>query len=220
MIELKNIFLAYNKEYYALYDISLEIENNEKVALVGEEGSGRTALLRIIAGLEKQKKGEAYIDNQLISKVNFETDVKLGYLTSKAVFMEHKSVYKNLAYMLKIRGISKELWESKINQVLEKFDILNLKDAKVGTLCLSDRRLVQIARLALRQLDIILCDNIEIGVEPKNFEKIKHAFYSLVEMNDKCIVIIACNKTDNWKELITRTINMKSGSLEGEEVDE
>ena len=216
MIELKNVFLAYNKEYYALYDISLKIKKGEKVALLGQEGSGKTALLRIIAGLEKQKKGEAYINNKPIMKINFETDVNLGYITSKAVFMESKSVYKNLAYVLKIRNVNRDLWDEQINKVLNEFEISHLKNEKTGTLCTSDRRLVQIARLALRPLDIILCDDIELNVEAKTFEKIKKAFTKLVEMNKNSVVIVACSKIDNWEQMVSRVIKINSGSLEGE----
>ena len=61
MIRLQNVFLAYNKEYYALYDINLTFQKGDRVALIGEEGSGKTAVLRLIAGLEKNQKGDVLI---------------------------------------------------------------------------------------------------------------------------------------------------------------
>ena len=70
MIRLQNVFLAYNKEYYALYDINLTFQKGDRVALIGEEGSGKTAVLRLIAGLEKNQKGLVKNDMELIIPLN------------------------------------------------------------------------------------------------------------------------------------------------------
>jgi len=219
MIELKNVYLGYNKEYYALFDISLKIENGERIALVGEQGSGKTAFLRLIAGLDKQQKGEIYIDNTPVQKVDFAHDVSLGYLSSKAIFFENRTVYKNLAWALKIRGVDKKLWEKQIMQVLTDFGITQLKEARVGTLCRSDRRLVQIARLALRPLDILLCDDIEMNTDSKTFGKLNEAIKKLIDKDKKDkIVIITCNSAKGCKDLVDRRVKIVSGSLETEEV--
>ncbi len=219
MIELKNVYLGYNKEYYALFDISLKIENGDKVALIGDSGSGKTALLRLIAGLDKQQKGEVYIDNTPVHKVDFARDVSLGYLSSKAIFFENRTVYKNLAWALKIRGVDKALWEKQIEQVLDEFGITQLKEARVGTLCRSDRRLVQIVRLALRPLDILLCDDIEINADSKTSNKLTEALKKLIakEKKDK-IVIFTCNNAKNCNAFVNKKIKIVSGSLETGEV--
>ena len=217
MIELKNVFFGYNKEYFALYDISLKLENGEKVALIGESGSGKTALLRVIAGLDKPQKGEVYFDDKLLNSVDFKKDVSLGYLSSKAVFYESKSVYKNLVWALKIRCVDKALWDEKVCKVLEEFEITNLKNEKVGRLCRSDRRLVQMARLALRPLDVLLCDDIEIEGDSKTCEKLFGALKKLLDgkKQDK-IVVLACKNLNACKDLVSRQIKLVSGSLEVE----
>ena len=52
MLSIKNLYLKYTKEYYALNDINLDVAVGESVALVGEQNSGKTSLLRVIAKLE------------------------------------------------------------------------------------------------------------------------------------------------------------------------
>ncbi len=217
MIILKNIFLGYNKEYYALYDINLTIKDGERVAIVGEDGCGKTALLRIIAGLDKPQKGEIYIDNTPIQKVDFKSGVSLGYLSSKAVFFESKSVYKNLMWALKIRGIDKSLCDKKVCETLNGFGIENLKNEKVGKLCRSDRKLVQIARLALRNIDILLCDDIDFNEDVKMNERLNYALRKLVEADNKNkIVIMSCKNFDACKDLVGRKIALVSGSIDNE----
>ena len=61
MISLNKVFVKYTKEFYALSNISLNILPDEVVALVGPKDSGKTSLLRLLAGLEKHEKGEIYV---------------------------------------------------------------------------------------------------------------------------------------------------------------
>lgn len=215
MIELKNVFLSYNREYYALFDINLKILDSARIAIVGEAGSGKTALLRCIAGLEEIKKGEIYIDNTPINRVDFEKDVSLGYISSKPVFFESKTVYQNLSYVLKVRNIDKNLWNSQIDVVLNKFGIANLKDEKVGTLCRSDRKIVQIARLALRPIDILLCDDLVDGNDVKSLPKIKSALKILLEGEKKDkIFVLACTEIEYFKDIVDTVVKLNLGSIE------
>ena len=61
MIEIKNLYLKYIREYYALCDINLKVQKGESLALIGDEGSGKTTLLRVLAKLEKYDRGEIYL---------------------------------------------------------------------------------------------------------------------------------------------------------------
>ena len=221
MIELKNVYLGYNKEYYALFDINLKFQKGDRAVLVGENGSGKTSLLRVIAGLEKVQKGEIYIDNTPLKNVDFAKDVSLGYLSSKAIFYENKTVLKNLMWALKIRGEDKDIQEKKALEVLKDYNIEHLKDEKVGRLCKSDRRLVQIARLALRPLDILLCDEFDLQEDNKITEELINAQKKLINADHKDkIVIIACENVSHFKDIINREIKMVSGSIEKENKSE
>lgn len=221
MIELKNVYLGYNKEYYALFDINLKFQKGDRAIIVGENGSGKTSLLRVIAGLENVQKGEVYIDNTPLKNIDFSKDVSLGYLSSKPIFYENKTVLKNLMWALKIRGEEKEKQEEKALAVLKEYDIEHLKDEKVGRLCKSDRRLVQIARLALRPLDILLCDEFDLQDNTQITEDMIKAQKKLIDAEHKDkIVIIACENVGCFKDIINREIKMVSGSIEKENESE
>jgi len=221
MIKLEKVFLAYNREYYALFDVSLNFKNGERVALIGENGSGKTAILRLIAGLEKFQKGQVLIKDIPLEKVDFSHDVSLGYISSKAVFFESKSVEKNLQWILKTRGEPKENWDKMIEKVLLDYEITHLKKARISTLCRSDKRLVQIARLALRPLDILLCDELEMGGDHITKERLNKALTKLInsEPKDK-IVIMAYDKEEDCDSFITRRIHINLGSIEEKNSEE
>jgi len=108
MISFVNVFVKYTKEFYALSSVNLKADKGEVVALVGPKDSGKTCLLRLLAGLEKPDKGEIYIKDIPVEKIDYQTDVSMGYIPYKANFFDKKSVYDNLKYVLDIRKTDKK----------------------------------------------------------------------------------------------------------------
>ena len=166
MILVKNLSLKFTKEFYALYDVNLEIKKGEAVALLGEEHSGKTTLLRVLCKLEKDFTGEVYIKDIPLKKVDFSLDVNMGYIPAAPVFFEKKTVYQNLQALLKSRKINKSQREEKINKLLIEYNLEKFRDEKVKNLSLFEKYILSIARLSLREIELVLIDNI--------FEKLSH----------------------------------------------
>ena len=118
MISFVDVFVKYTKEFYALSGVSFEAKEGEVVALIGPEDSGKTCILRLLAGLERQNKGEVYIKNIPIKKVDYVRDISMGYIPYKASFFEKKTVYDNLKYVLGIRREDRQSMEEKINKAV------------------------------------------------------------------------------------------------------
>ena len=118
MLSIKHLFLRYTREFYALYDINMEVSDGEKVALVGAEDSGKTSLLRIISKLEEPTKGEVYLKDRPLKKINFRFDISAGYVPATPVFLENKTVYENLKYILSERKVPPMEIEAKINDAV------------------------------------------------------------------------------------------------------
>ena len=215
IVELKNVNLAYNKDYCALYDINLELKKGDRVCIYGETGSGKTALLRLIAGLEKHKSGECLLKGIPVNKVNFARDVSLGYLSTKAVFFERKSVYKNLMWTLKVHRVDKKERKERIENVLKEFGIENLRDEKVKNLCASDRRLTQIARMSMRPLEIVLCDDVLAEYDDMDTKaRIRKAILKLFDSAPKDKVIIMTSQDRKSCEgVASKFIEIKLGSF-------
>lgn len=214
MIVLKNATLSYSKDYSALMDINLQIKAGERVGIVGDHGSGKTALLRLLAGLESLKCGKVYIRDIPIKKVNFMTDISLGYVTPNATFFERKSVYDNFLWILKSRKVPKKEREGIIRAVLEEFELSYLADMKINMLNPLERRQVQVARLALRPLDIILVDDIFIGNDEDFLKQIKKTIKILFNREPKeKTIIMACENEDLIKEFVQKVYHIDGGAM-------
>ena len=213
MIEVKNLYLKYIREYYALYNINLTIDEEESVAFIGEEHSGRTTLLRVIAGLEKFDKGEVFINGRDLQTINFKTDIELGYVPEVPVFFENKSVYKNLEYVLKERKYPKHEIENKINNALINFNIEKYKDIKVKDLDTYEKYLISFVRLTLRDLKILLVDNIFSKLDESETE----AFVKLIDdyfVSKKITTVVVSDSYDKVKTICPKQIKYVSGSIE------
>jgi len=211
MILINNLYLKYIREYFALYDINLEIKEGDSVAFLGEVESGKTSLLRILAKVEKYTKGEVYIKGIPLQKINYSTDINLGYIPATPVFLNNKTVYENLLYILKTQKVKKSECENKINNILIEFNLESIKDTKIKELNLFEKYLVSFARLSFRKLEIILIDDIfeKINEEQQEFLKeiIKKSYVN------KTTLILATQNLKIAKELCKRKVNFKSGSI-------
>ncbi len=211
MVEIKNLFLKYTREYYALYDINLSIADGETVAFVGGDESGKTSLLRILAKLEKPTKGQVYIKDIPIEKLKFKTDLQAGYLPATPVFLEKKSVYENFKYILKNWGFSESEIENKINEIIIEFAIEKIKDTKVKDLSLEEKYVLSLIRLSLRELDLLLVDNIFDKLSEPTMEVVCQLIERL--KTKKTTLIVATTKKEIAEKFTKKFVYFKNGSL-------
>lgn len=212
MIEVKNLCLKFIREYYALYDINVQISDGECVAFVGKEHSGRTTLLRAIAGLEKYDSGEVFINGRDLKTIDFKTDVELGYIPEIPVFFENKTVYQNLSYVLEERKFTKNEIEEKLNKALIDFKIEKYKNIKVKDLDLYEKYLISFVRLSLRNLQYLLVDNILEKLSTEEGE----ALIKLIEdifISKNITTIIVADSFEHLQNTCTRCIYFNAGSI-------
>lgn len=211
MLNIKNLFLRYTKEFYALCDISLSVEEGESVAFVGEDCSGKTSLLRAIAKLEKIEKGEIYINKKPLNRIDFKDDINVGYVPYSPVFLNKKSVIDNFAYILKTNGMKKIDIPKKINEALVEFSIEKIKDEKIENLEIEDKYILSLIRLSFRDLDLLMVDNIFDEISEEYIDAIINMILSLKK--EKTTLIVATTKEEIADKLCQRKIHFSNGSI-------
>ena len=211
MLQVKNLYLKYTREFFALYDVNMNIAEGESVALVGEDDSGKTSLLRVLAKLEKPSKGEVYIKDIPLAKLNYKTDINAGYVPASPVFLEKKTVYENFKYILKNWGYEESEIESKINAVIIEYAIEKLKDVKVKELSKEEKYVLSLIRLSMRELDLLMVDNIFDHISEATLEVVLELIKKL--KGKKTTLIVATTNTDIAAKLCKRNVYFKHGSV-------
>ena len=212
MISFVNVFVKYTKEFYALANVNLKADKGDVVALVGPKDSGKTCLLRLLAGLEKPDKGEIYIKDIPVEKIDYQTDISMGYIPYKANFFDKKSVYDNLKYVLDIRKTDKNVLEENINKAIIDFKLESIVDQKIYKLSLFQKYLVSIARLSFRKLDIVLIDNIFEELDASETKELIKLFKKYF-INKNTLVLVATSDEKIAKSLATRTLFLEYGVI-------
>jgi len=147
----------YFGDVIALRNINLEVLKGELLVLLGPSGSGKSTLLRIIAGLEKPTKGKVYMDSGDITGLPpYKRDTSMVF-QSLALF-PNMTVYDNVAYGLKIRGVPKDEIDRRVDEILDLVKIRELKNRRVTKLSGGQRQRVAIARSLILNPSILLLD--------------------------------------------------------------
>ena len=156
-LELQNITKIYPNGTKAVNETSLNIEKGEFVVFVGPSGCGKSTLLRMIAGLEDITAGEIVLDENTINNIDpSERDVAMVF--QNYALYPHMTVYNNMAYGLKNRGISKQEIEDKVNEVAKLLEIDPYLSRKPSMLSGGQRQRVAMGRAIVRNPKIFLFD--------------------------------------------------------------
>ncbi|TAH13635.1 MAG: sn-glycerol-3-phosphate ABC transporter ATP-binding protein UgpC [Curvibacter sp.] len=155
-VSLKNISKSYGKTS-VLQDINLEIEHGELVVLVGPSGCGKSTLLRVLCGLEDISSGELRIGEDIVNDL---PPAKRGIamvFQSYALY-PHMSVYRNMAFGLKIHGEDKAQIDKRVRDAAKVLQIDHLLERLPRELSGGQRQRVAIGRAIVREPKLFLFD--------------------------------------------------------------
>ena len=157
-VTLKDVKKIYPNGFKAIHGIDVDIQDGEFIVLVGPSGCGKSTLLRMIAGLEGISTGSVSIGGLIVNDLApAERDIAMVF--QNYALYPHMKVYDNMAYGLKIKGLSKPEIEKTVRQAA---GILELTDEqlvrKPGELSGGQRQRVAIGRAIVRQPSVFLFD--------------------------------------------------------------
>jgi iron(III) transport system ATP-binding protein len=142
--------------------VNLRIEAGERVALLGPSGAGKTTLLRLILGLEAPSHGIVRLGDRIASRDGQvlvpPEERRLGIVFQDLALWPHLTVWHNLAFGLRARGISHDEQHARIAAVIERLGMHGKDQRHPGELSGGERQRVAIARALVLQPDAILLD--------------------------------------------------------------
>ncbi len=204
MIEVENVFFKYkNSEANILNGINFSVKEGEIVAIVGQNGSGKSTIGRLISGILKLKKGNIKIDDLDISKTknyNLIKD-KIGIVfqnpENQIIF---NNIYDELSFSLK--GLEKKEIEKKINWALEQVGMYEFKEHDLYTLSLGQKQRLVIAEILAKNPKYIILDEPTTMIDSQGKEeiykiirKLKNQGYTIICITNLADEILLADKT-------------------------
>ncbi|VAW20798.1 Alpha-glucoside transport ATP-binding protein AglK [hydrothermal vent metagenome] len=158
MTDLKIVDL--NKSFGSvevLKNINLDIKSGEFIVFVGPSGCGKSTLLRCISGLEEITSGEMQIDGRRVNEL-VPSKRGIAMVFQSYALYPHMSVYDNMAYSLKLKGMTKAEIKTLVLQAAEKLQLTDYLDRLPKALSGGQRQRVAIGRSIVRDPKIFLFD--------------------------------------------------------------
>ena len=159
-LTLKNISKTFNSKggsKQVLNDVSLDIKDKSFCVLLGPSGCGKSTLLRLIAGLETPDAGEIVIDDKNVTNYPAK-DRDIAFVFQSYALYPHMTVYDNMAFPLKVRGLKKEDIEKKVKNASLILGLDELLKRKPKELSGGQRQRVALGRAIVRDAKIFLMD--------------------------------------------------------------
>ena len=180
LYKLDNINLNYDvngNNIRVLKNINFEIKKNERVAIIGESGSGKTSLLMLMSGLEKPTEGSIFFQNQDFSKIDEEqkTEIrkkKIGLIFQQFYLIPNYTALENVMFPMQINKIRNE--EEKANLILSDIGLDHRKNNLPSELSGGEQQRVAIARAISFNPEIILADEPTGNLDRKNTELVSN----------------------------------------------
>jgi len=156
-VVLKQVSKVYPGGIKAVDNIDLEIPDKEFLVLVGPSGCGKSTTLRMVAGLEEITNGSIHIGDRLVNNVP-PKDRDIAMVFQNYALYPHMSVYKNLAFGLKLRKYPKKEIDQRVREAAEILGITNLLERKPKALSGGQRQRVAVGRAIVRKPKAFLFD--------------------------------------------------------------
>jgi len=138
-------------------DVNLSIEDGEFMVLVGPSGCGKSTILRMIAGLEEVTDGVIKIDGRAVNDLE-PASRNLAMVFQNYALYPHMTVYKNLAFPLKMRGENKDAIDGRVREAAEILGIADMLERKPKTLSGGQMQRVALGRAIVRNPLVFLFD--------------------------------------------------------------
>lgn len=205
IIELKGITKHYG-DNIVLNNLSISIKSNEFLTLLGPSGCGKTTTLNIIAGFETLDSGEIMFKGKNIANTP-PNERQLNTVFQKYALFPHMNVYENIAFGLKIKKLSKDTIDNKVNEILNMVSLAGFEKRNIESLSGGQQQRVAIARALVNEPEVLLLDEPlgaldlklrkEMQLELKNIQQrlgitfifVTHDQEEALTMSDTIVVI-------------------------------
>jgi cell division transport system ATP-binding protein len=216
MILLDRVTKTYNKDVgIALDRVSLHIEPNEFVIIVGQSGAGKTTLMRLLTREERPTSGKIIIGGIDYDKLK-DRDIpllrrKIGVVFQDFKLLPNKTVYENVAFALEIVGLPRREIQHTVPRVL---DIVNLTGKELRMpleLSGGERQRVAIARAIARQPKILIADEPTGNLDPKHAWDVVRVIEKINQYGTT--VLMTTHNQDIVNKLKRRVVTMEHGKI-------
>ena len=201
----------------AEFDLDVCFESHEdRLGLMGPSGSGKSMVLKCIAGIITPDAGRIVLDDEVLFDSNLKINIspqkrKIGYMFQNYALFDHMNVYQNIAAPLKAHHEDKQVIKEKVQQIMEDFQIDDLQKRYPRQLSGGQKQRVAIARALCMDPEVLLFDEPTSALDPEMVGGVLDVMKDLA--NHGLTMVIVTHEMQFAKEVSDRVIFMDQGVI-------
>ena len=216
-LRIQNLYKTFD-QVVAVNRIALDIAEGEFFTLLGSSGCGKTTTLRMVGGLEKPDGGEIHLGGQCLASAEKGLFIKpekrnMGMVFQSYALWPHMTVFENVAYPLKLRGIKGGDAEKKVADVLGLVGLSGLEDRPSPALSGGQQQRVALARALVFSPKVLLLDEPLSNLDAQLREEMRRELKSLQQRVNITVIFVTHDQIEALS-LSDRIAIMKLGVLE------
>ena len=216
--EIRKSYFMGKQELQVLKGITLDIERNEYVALMGPSGSGKSTLMNILGCLDSPTSGKYVLNGHDVSTMadNDLADIRnkeIGFVFQQFNLLPRLTALENVALPLVYAGLSKKLRNEMAMEVLRKVDLTDRSHHKPNELSGGQCQRVAIARALVNNPSLILADEPTGNLDTKTSYEIMNIFSKIHEDGNTVLLVTHEEDISNYAK---RVIRLRDGLLESD----
>jgi len=193
MIRLRDVQMEYDNGTRAIRGISLDIKDGEFVFLVGPSGSGKSTIIKLLTGEVEPSEGRIMINGFSVSNIS-ERQIPLMRRTLGIIFqdfrlIEKKTVYDNLAFVMRAVGATNKEIRSRIPYVLQLVGLEKKADSYPTELSGGEQQRVAIARALVNNPDTIIADEPTGNLDPERSLELMRLLVKINQLGTTVVVV-------------------------------
>jgi len=215
MIEFKNISMQYPPDVFAVKDVSFKIQPKEFVSIVGQSGTGKTTLVKMIIAEERPTRGKILIGDWDITNIkHYELPVlrrQIGVVWQDFKLLPKKTVFENVAFALEVCGETPEKINRVVPQVLKIVGLGDKQERFPYQLSGGEQQRVVIARALVHRPKILIADEPTGNLDAINTQGIMEILKKINELGTTIILVTHDREIVN--SLKKRVITLDGGQV-------
>jgi ABC-2 type transport system ATP-binding protein len=208
IIKTHNLTKTFGK-VRAVEDVSLKVSKGEIFGFLGLNGAGKTTTIRMLLGMIRPTKGDAFLYNEKVSANSYSLWKRTGYLVETPYSYPELTVRENLEIVRRLRQIPDE---KSVDAVIEKLRLTPYRDRKARNLSSGNMQRLGLAKALLHNPDILILDEPANGLDPAGIVEIRELFRELV-FNQGVTIFVSSHILGEISKSATRIGIIHEGQL-------